>query len=192
MSDKPPVLVSACLLGVNCRYHGGNSLAPDLLEALRGRGIVPVCPEQLGGLPTPRPPAQLRAGAGGDVLSGAARVVTKDGADATDAYRRGAEEALRIARAAGCTEAYLKDRSPSCGAARIMRGGEAVPGEGVTAALLRRHGLRVLACEPGEGRPRQDPVLPGRSPTRQPRPPAPRRSSRPPSGPSRRPRRSGR
>ena len=101
------LLISACLTGENCKYDGGNNaLPPETLAALRGRyELVPVCPEQLGGLPTPRVPSERKDG----------RVVSRAGEDVTDAFRRGAEEALRIARENGCRRALLKTNSPSCG-----------------------------------------------------------------------------
>ena len=113
------VLVSACLLGVACRYDGASA-----------------CPEQLGGLPTPRAPSE-RLGS---------RVVARTGADVTDAYTRGAQQTLAIAQRFGCTAALLKQRSPSCGKGEIYDGtftGTLTPGDGVTAALLSAHGIRV-------------------------------------------------
>lgn len=132
-----PILISACLLGVSCRYDGGSK--PVLsVEALMGRyQLVPVCPEQLGGLPTPRTPAERQ----GD------RVITKDGRDVTAAYSRGAQEARKLAKLFGCDIAILKARSPSCGAQGIYDGtftGTVIPGSGVTAELLRDAGIRVL------------------------------------------------
>ena len=131
-----PILISACLLGAACRYDGGSN--PVLsVEALMGRcQLVPVCPEQLGGLPTPRPPAERR----GD------RVMTRDGGDVTAQYRRGAEEALRLCRLLGCEAALLKERSPSCGSGMVYDGtytGVLTAGEGVTAELLRAQGIPV-------------------------------------------------
>ena len=131
------ILISACLLGCACRYDGGSKPHP-LAQELARRGLaVPVCPEQLGGLPTPRAPAEQRDG----------RVVSADGADVTARYRRGAEEALRLAELYGCTVAVLKERSPSCGSGAIYDGtftGTLTEGWGVAAALLRQHGIRVL------------------------------------------------
>ena len=130
------VLVSACLLGVPCRYDGQSKPHP-LAQELARRGLaVPVCPEQLGGLSTPRNPSERR----GD------RVVMNDGRDVTAEYRRGAEEALRLARLYGCTAAVLKERSPSCGKGRIYDGtftGTLTAGDGVTAELLTAGGIKV-------------------------------------------------
>ncbi len=138
--EKTPILVSSCLLGLRCRYDGGEKADARILSLGKRRALVPVCPEQLGGLPTPRPPSERL----GD------RVLAKDGADVTDAFRRGAEETLRLIRALGCREAVLKARSPSCGCGTIYDGtfsGRVVPGDGVTAALLVENGVRVLTEE---------------------------------------------
>ncbi len=131
------VLVSACLLGVACRYDGQSKAYPLVEELCRRHQVVPVCPEIMGGLPTPRVPAERQ----GD------RVVTKTGGDVTDNYRRGAEEVLRLAQTLGCGAAVLKERSPSCGSGQIYDGtfsGTLRAGSGVTAALLQSHGVRVL------------------------------------------------
>ncbi|MBM3316849.1 MAG: DUF523 domain-containing protein [Candidatus Eisenbacteria bacterium] len=136
--------ISACLLGVSCRYDG-RSLSPEqCLSATGSSRWVPICPEQLGGLPTPRPAAEIRGGAGRDVLAGRARVIDVRGRDVTEDFLRGAHEALRLCRRLGIRAALLKSRSPSCGVGWIRRGDELVPGDGVTAALLREHGIEVL------------------------------------------------
>jgi len=137
------VLVSACLLGVHCRYDGGTAANPDLLEELRGKCVVPVCPEQLGGLSTPRVPSEIVGGDGADVLASRARVVNEVGEDVTRAFVKGAEETLRLAVLLKCERAILKSRSPSCGQGQIYRNGELVEGDGVTVALLKRHGIEV-------------------------------------------------
>ena len=111
-----------------------------LLDALPRLRLVPVCPEILGGLPTPRTPSERQG----------ERVVSKTGADVTAAYRKGAEEALRLARLFGCRKALLKERSPSCGRGQIYDGsfsGRLIPGDGVTARLLEQEGIAVF----GEG-----------------------------------------
>ncbi|MEW6358455.1 MAG: DUF523 domain-containing protein [Planctomycetota bacterium] len=138
------VIVSACLLGVECRYDGESKLDEDLIARLAGEGIVPVCPEQLGGLPTPRPPAQIVGGGGEDVLDGRARVVNRDGADVTANYIRGAEQVLGIAQRLGITKAYLKSKSPACGFGKIRKGEKLSEGNGVCAALLARNGITVI------------------------------------------------
>ena len=131
------VLVSACLLGVSCRYDGQSKSYPLVEELCRRHQVVPVCPEIMGGLPTPRVPAERQG----------AQVVTKEGADVTAQYRRGAEEALRLAQILGCTVAVLKERSPSCGSGQIYDGtftGTLTEGFGVAAERLMAAGIRVI------------------------------------------------
>ncbi len=130
------LLISACLLGTRCRYDGASKAHPLVEELAKRHTLVPVCPEQLGGLATPRPPAERRDG----------RVVTRDGADVTEQYRRGGEEAWRLCRLLGCQAAVLKERSPSCGQGQVYDGtftGTLTAGDGVTAALLEEHGIPV-------------------------------------------------
>ena len=137
MKRQPAVLISLCLLGVACRYDG-RSVGIDGLDALAARcALVPVCPEQLGGLPTPRVPAERVDD----------RVVTRTGTDVTDAFRRGADEAARLASRFNARYALLKASSPSCGAREIYDGsfsGRKVPGMGVTAEALRAMGVAVF------------------------------------------------
>ncbi|WP_433340147.1 DUF523 domain-containing protein [Streptomyces sp. CA-253872] len=145
-TEPSPVLVSACLRGVPCRYDGRDKRVEALGELLAGRRVVAFCPEQAGGLPTPRRAAELRGGDGHGVLDGSARVVDDTGSDVTAAFVAGAERALATARRTGCADAVLMPRSPSCGAGEVHDGtfgGTLVPGEGVTAAPLKRHGIAV-------------------------------------------------
>ena len=149
--SKPiPVLVSACLAGRACRYDG-RANPDDEVARLVSRGLaVLVCPEEDGGLGTPRPPAEIVGGDGGDVLDGRARVITREGEDVTQAYLDGARIALEAARAKGAESAILKARSPSCGKGCIYDGSHSrtlKQGEGVTAALLRRAGISVTTEE---------------------------------------------
>jgi len=137
------VLVSACLLGRRCRFDGRDKLTPQLGVVLEGRRVIPVCPEELGGLGTPRPPCQLQGGDGAAVLDGDATVVDVDGNDRRAEFVKGAEAALAEAVAGGATQAILKDHSPSCGVRKVYRDGALLPGEGVLTALLRRHGISV-------------------------------------------------
>ncbi|MFS0825392.1 2-thiouracil desulfurase family protein [Pseudomonas phoenicis] len=143
------VLVSACLLGRPVRYDGRASGYPDLLQRWQAEGrVVPLCPEVAGGLPTPRPAAEIPGGQGGQVLDGQARVLTEAADDLTAAFLAGAERALALAREHGITLAVLKAGSPSCGNRLTYDGsfsGVKVSGEGVTAALLRREGVRVFS-----------------------------------------------
>jgi uncharacterized protein YbbK (DUF523 family) len=147
-SDKPALLISACLLGVACNHEGRGSPRAVVDELARRYRLVPVCPEVLGGLPTPRAAAELAGGDGANVIAGAesARVVSVEGNDVTAAYRRGAEAAVALARAVGATRAVLKARSPSCGSSAVYDGTfsrRLVPGRGVTAAALAAAGLEV-------------------------------------------------
>jgi uncharacterized protein YbbK (DUF523 family) len=139
-------LVSACLVGVACRYNG-KCRTDGVLAARFSRGdLLPVCPELLGGLCLPRPPSEIRGGTGADVLDGRARVVSREGEDLTDAFVRGAEACLGLAKSVGAAEAFLAANSPSCGSGSVYDGsfsGCLVPGEGVTAAILGREGIRV-------------------------------------------------
>ena len=138
---KKPVIVSACLLGLNTRYDGRGAFSPLVAERLKECAFIPVCPEQLGGFATPRPKAAIVSGSGADVLCGKTRVIDESGVDVTGRFIKGAEAVLKIARMCGATVALLKDKSPSCGVERIYNGTEAVSGEGVTTALLRKNSI---------------------------------------------------
>lgn len=133
-------LCSACLLGIKCRYNGKSTLNKKVVELLKTELLIPVCPEQLGGLPTPRERAEII----GD------KVITKSGKDVTEKFKRGARETLKIAKLLGVKEAILKQGSPSCGCDRIYDGsfsGKTIKGEGITAALLKKHGVKVITEE---------------------------------------------
>ncbi|MGH2706556.1 MAG: DUF523 domain-containing protein [Actinomycetota bacterium] len=148
--NEPPILVSACLAGLATTHDGRAKPHPKVLELVRSGRAILVCPEQLGGLPTPRPEAEIPDGDGDSVLDGTARVIDIHGNDVTANFLRGARQALRAARLAGSTRAILKARSPSCGTDRIHDGsfsGSLREGAGVTAATLRRAGLEVLSEE---------------------------------------------
>ncbi|AIN60813.1 DUF523 domain-containing protein [Pseudomonas soli] len=148
-SELPKVLVSACLLGQPVRYDGRASGHPDVLQRWQAEGrVVPLCPEVAGGLPTPRPPAEIPGGQGGAVLDGQAQVLTVTGDDVSDAFLAGARLALELVRRHGIRVAVLKSGSPSCGNLQIYDGsfsGVKVAGEGVTTALLRREGVQVFS-----------------------------------------------
>ena len=136
---KERVLISACLLGVDCKYDGGNNRLPeDTIEKLTEKyELSPVCPECYGGLTTPRTPSERL----GD------KVVSKTGADVTEPFRKGAAAALYLARLFGVKTAILKANSPSCGSGTIYDGtftGTLVSGDGVTAELLKAHGIKVI------------------------------------------------
>jgi len=135
---EPPILVSACLLGVPCNHRGSASPSAEVAALAARHRLIPVCPEVAGGMDTPRPPAERQPDG---------RVCTVDGEEVTDAYRRGADHTVRIALAVGADRAVLKARSPTCGSDAIYDGTFSrtlVPGQGVTAEALR--GAGVLVC----------------------------------------------
>jgi uncharacterized protein YbbK (DUF523 family) len=141
------MLVSACLLGLNTKYNGCHNLMDDVVTLKNKLPLIPVCPEQLGGLCTPRSSAEIRGGDGLDVLAGRAQVLTNDGEDRTESFLRGAYEVLRLAKVLEVSTALLKARSPSCGNCRIYDGsfsGSTRDGSGVTAALLKSDGIAVF------------------------------------------------
>lgn len=142
------MLISACLLGVNCRYDGGNSRDKDAIKRHQHDELVPVCPEEAGGLPTPRPAVEIVGGDGNDVLDGKARVLTAEGVDKTEEFLKGAQIALELAQSEGATSVLLKSKSPSCGCGEIYDGTFSKTlsyGDGVTTALLKRHGIEVIS-----------------------------------------------
>ncbi len=142
------ILVSACLCGVHCRYDGKAKPDEEIMALLREGKAIPVCPEQLGGLPVPRSPAEIMEGDGEAVLDGSACVSNRLGQDVTEAFIAGAEETLHIGRLSGAHKAILKANSPSCGVGTIYDGtfsGGTRAGDGVAAALLKRNGIEVEA-----------------------------------------------
>jgi len=150
VSKRPPLLVSACLVGLHTRLDARVRSFPTVLALASRYLLIPVCPEQLGGSATPRPAAEICGGAGGEVLDGCARVLTAEGRDITGAHLRGAAEVLSVARLTGATSAVLKARSPSCGVGATYDGTfshSLRPGSGVTAALLIREGLTLYTEE---------------------------------------------
>lgn len=131
------IAVSACLLGVNCKYSGGNNKNEAVLRLRERYELVPVCPESFGGLPIPREPSEIRDG----------RVFARSGSDVTAAFQYGAQKALEKALENGCKTAVLKERSPSCGYGKIYDGtftGSLTDGNGVAAALFAENGIAVL------------------------------------------------
>tara|TARA_R110000764_G_scaffold239296_1_gene338381 strand:+ start:58390 stop:58884 length:495 start_codon:yes stop_codon:yes gene_type:complete len=142
------ILVSRCLLGHAVRYDGGSFDPQEQLLRWQAEGrVVAVCPEVAGGLPTPRPPAEIPGGQGASVLDGLLPVLTVDGDDVTAAFVRGADRAVQLASSHNIRFALLKARSPSCGNHENYDGnfnGTRVTGEGVTAAALRRAGVKVF------------------------------------------------
>lgn len=133
-------MVSACLLGLCCRYDGKSKSNDRVLALAEKHELIPVCPEQLGGLPTPRPPAEIQEG----------RVINCLGQDVTAQYEKGAAEALRLYDLLHCDCALLKARSPSCGAEQVYDGtfsGTLIPGQGIAAQMLSRYQITVLSEE---------------------------------------------
>jgi uncharacterized protein YbbK (DUF523 family) len=148
------VIVSACLAGLRCRYDGAAKPCSEVVRLVAEGKAIPVCPEQLGGLPTPRMPAEIRG----------ERVVRKDGVDVTGEFRRGAEEALKLAQLAGARTAILKAKSPSCGSGKIYDGsfaGRLIDGDGVFASLCKLNAIEVRT----EEQTRFDRILEGRADT---------------------------
>lgn len=134
-------LVSACLIGMNCRYDGKSKLNRKCLKIFKKGKLIPVCPEQLGGLPTPREPAEQQKH--GVVLTKANKNVTKN-------FIKGARETLKIAKALKTKEAILKSKSPSCSSGLIYDGtfsGKLIKGDGITTALLKKNGIKVITEE---------------------------------------------
>ena len=131
------ILISACLLGVNCRYDGSGKEIPELIELLSKHTLIPVCPEQLGGLSTPRSPAEIKDN----------KVISKDSEDVTLEFTKGAEETLKLAKLYNCKYAILKERSPSCGSGKIYDGTfskKLVDGDGFAAKLLKENGVEII------------------------------------------------
>ncbi|MEM3673485.1 MAG: DUF523 domain-containing protein [Candidatus Bathyarchaeia archaeon] len=133
-------LCSACLLGIKCRYNGKSALNKKVVELLKTEILIPVCPEQLGGLPTPREPVEKRGN----------RIFTRSGKDVTKEFEKGARQVLKIAKLLGVKEAIMKQGSPSCGCGKIHYGNlskKVVAGDGVTTALLKKNGIKVMSEE---------------------------------------------
>ncbi len=131
------ILVSGCLLGIACRYDGKSKPCPPIIELINKYNLIPFCPEVTGGLPTPRPPSEIV----GD------KVLNTEHQDVTKQYKKGAEEALHIAKLYKCKYAILKEKSPSCGSGLIHNGkfdGGLTSGDGITAKLLKKNGIIVL------------------------------------------------
>ncbi len=137
------IIVSACLAGFNCRYDCTNAYDKLIAEMVINKKAFPVCPEQMGGLPTPRPSAEIKNGDGNDVLEEKARIITIYGDDITAKMIKGSEEVLKLVRMLGAKEAVLKEKSPSCGVTMVYRNGGIVSGMGVCAAMLKREGVEI-------------------------------------------------
>lgn len=134
------ILVSACLLGVNCRYNGGNNIIEKIIKLKEKHNIIPICPEQLGGLATPREPSEI------NIKNDKMIVISNSGNDLTKEFLNGAEESLRIAKMFNCKVAILKERSPSCGTKMIYDGkfnGNIIDGMGIAAKLFLENGIKL-------------------------------------------------
>ena len=144
------IIVSACLLGENCKYSGGNNKSENVIKYLEDKEYILVCPEQLGGLSTPRNPSEIITYGnkdGNDVLSGCTKVLSNNGIDVTKNFIQGAEETLKIAKEHNAKTAILKAGSPSCGYKKIYDGtflGNKIQGMGVTAAILNKENIALL------------------------------------------------
>lgn len=133
-------IVSACLAGINCRYDGGSKANQKVIELVKKGEAIPVCPEQLAGLTTPRTPTEEKDG----------KIITKDGKDLTKEFQEGAQKALKIAKSSNCKEAILKSKSPTCGCGKIYDGsfsGKLVEGDGVFTKLLKENNISVVTEE---------------------------------------------
>ena len=138
--EKEKILISACLIGLNCKYDGGNNENSKLVELMKEKDLVPICPEQLGGLKTHRASAERKQ----------EKVITKEGVDVTKEYQKGAEEVLNLAKKLNIKKAILKSRSPSCGIDEIYDGTFShtlTKKDGVTAELLKKNGIEVISSD---------------------------------------------
>ena len=137
---KEKILISACLIGLNCKYNGGNNENSKLVELMKEKDLIPICPEQLGGLKTPRVSAERKQ----------EKVITKEGVDVTKEYQKGAEEVLNLAKKLNIKKAILKSRSPSCGIDEIYDGTFShtlIKRDGVAAELLKKNGIEVISSD---------------------------------------------
>ena len=131
------IIVSACLLGVSCRYDGNSKPNEKIIDLKEKYNLIPICPEIMGGLPTPRMLAEIKDG----------RVKTENGIDVTEEYKKGADEAIKLAKLFGCKKAILKENSPSCGCGKIYNGEftrTLKDGNGITAELFMKNGIDVF------------------------------------------------
>ncbi len=147
---KEKILLSACLAGVKCVYDGTDKLKPALARLYRNKEAIIFCPEKAGGFKIPHPPSEILGASGEDVLENKAQVVSKNGKDVTVYFLKGAKKVLALAKKKGIKQAVMKARSPSCGCGLIYDGsfsGKLVKGYGVTAALLKKNGIKVMSDE---------------------------------------------
>jgi uncharacterized protein YbbK (DUF523 family) len=144
-------LISGCLLGLRCTWSGDDKYRNNrAVKLAKVEILIPICPEQMGGLPTPRAPQEIQGGTGSDVLDNKCTVIDKNGQDVTREFVKGAEETLKIAQQLSIKEFIAKSKSPSCGYGQIYDGtfsGKLMDGDGVTTALLKRNGIRIIPEE---------------------------------------------
>jgi len=134
---KEKILVSACLLGVDCKYNGGNNYNDKVIEYLKDKEVIPICPEIMGGLSTPRPPSERVED----------KVINNQNIDVTQEYTKGAEQSLKLAKLFNVKKALLKAKSPSCGNGKIYDGtftGTLIEGKGLTTELLETNDIKVI------------------------------------------------
>lgn len=137
---KEKILVSACLAGVNCKYNGKNNENEKIIQLIKNKDVILVCPEQLGGLKTPRTPAEIKNN----------KVINKDNIDVTKEYQKGAKEVLALAQKFNIKTAILKSKSPSCGKGKIYDGtfsNNLIEGNGITTELLEKNGIKVISSD---------------------------------------------
>jgi uncharacterized protein YbbK (DUF523 family) len=142
------ILISSCLVGMNTTYHGGNNEHAVFVEMLQRGEVIPVCPEQLGGLPTPRQRSEIKDGDAQQVINGNGRVIHPDGQDITSLFMKGAQEVLMLAQLLKSQYIIFKENSPSCGVHAVYDGTfreGLITGSGVTTALLQSHGFKVYS-----------------------------------------------
>lgn len=138
------ILVSACLLGMNCKYNGGNNFNQKIFDLVKSGEAIPVCPEQLGGLKTPRKPSEIK------IIDGKRYVINNEGEDVTENFEKGAIEVLSLAKKLDIKKAILQPRSPSCGVNKIYSGNfnkQLIDGNGITADLLIKNGIEVITSD---------------------------------------------
>lgn len=142
------ILVSACLIGINCKYNGYNNKNEKVIQYLKDKQFIIACPEQLGGMSTPRDPSEIIELDKDDIIKGQTIVISNKSLDVTNKFKQGAKETLKIANIYNCKEAILKDGSPSCGSSYIYDGtfsSKKIDGVGVTTALLINNGIKVIS-----------------------------------------------
>ncbi len=140
MNSNKKIVVSACMAGINCKYDGKNNNNSKILKLLEDDKVILVCPEELGGMSTPRIPSEIVKD----------KVLAKNGVDVTYEFNKGAEEALKIARSVNADTAILQQRSPSCGSKQIYDGtftGKLISGKGVTTELFEKNGIKVITID---------------------------------------------